>query len=1208
VSPRRAWRLAATALLWGAPLQAQSTTDVLTGRVTAPNREPVAGARVTATSLASGLARTARSDEAGKYTLVFPDGGGAYRLRVTALGMTPFAADVRRVGDRTMLVTDVRLDVAAVVLDEVHVRVPRRAPGRGEAGSAGRGLSGDLIRLLPGTETDPGAVVRLTPGVVTGGSGDSLGVYSVAGQRTAFNQTTLDGASVSSGLTGGSSVALPAEALRAVSVVTSTYDVARGQFSGGQLAMVTRSGTNDGRGALSAIFGHSPAAGLADRWNNDASLFRFSGGAGGPIIRDKLFYFVSGAGQWRRDEQSSLLLSTRAASAIRTSPDSIARFLDILQRVHGFSSAGQTGAFQRTNDAISGLARIDWSIGDRHTLALRLHASSSRQNNVRIGPLDLRSHGGTGKSDVRAAIATLTSQIGNAWVNDLRLSALRDNRHADPFLTMPEGRVRVVSGSAGSAANIALLSFGADRFLPRSTHEESIEVNEELSGLVGSSHRMKLGVQVSRRSFSQAITSNRFGVFEYSSLEDLEAARPASYTRVLAERPPVGSVTDVAIYLGDSWRSGPLFQMTYGARLEATQYGVTPVRAPNVDLLFGRRSTRMTEGFHASPRLGFTARLARSGAGANRFVRGGIGEFRARMPLALYAAVLDQTGDESGHATLTCIGDDVPVPNWEAYARDPALIPSTCRPTELQASPPPPTPALSLFAPGFQAPRAWRASLGFETPLYHALQGSVDVSYARGVHLYGTRDLNLDARSATPLRDEGRRPLFVDPSTVSPATAAVSAVYSRRNGALGTVLETSSSLGSEAMQVQLAINGILPPRVFFQAAYALSHARDQSSFSCCTPEQSFASPTTSGDPNRLEWGTSDLDRRHIFTAMAAFPVLANLDLTLVGRAMSGAPFTPRVAGDINGDGFANDRAFIFEPGRSDPAIGAALQELLQTAPANVRNCLRSQLGRIAGRNSCRGSWFNSLDVRATYKPRVGGARRATVSLDATNVLAALDRLVHGSDGIRGWGQYEIPDVNLLYPRAFDPSGPRFVYEVNSAFGTPLNRRLGFGTPFQLQLSVRITLGATSEPLGAFSSLAYGGARGGGGGEGRGGAPPDFSAILDQIFDNPLGDILAVRDSIRLDDAQAATIRTMADSLDARLISIKTSGLAKLKAAGDDMTAFMSVMGPVIRDGRLSIQGAVEQVRKLLTDEQWRRVPESARSALSGGPYRVSPER
>src|ERR1700741_4225479 len=253
---RRVLSVLSFLLLAAVPLGAQvgSTTDVVRGRVTDERGEPVQGASVQATSVETGTSRTAVTGADGRYTIVFPDGGGRYRVRVARLGQAPRTVDVARAADEDVLVANVQLGTQAVQLAGVTARAERPAPGRGATGSTGRAVSGELARPLPlENSTDPSLLATLSPGVVATTGADSLsgrGGFSVAGQLASQNQVTLDGASFASALSGGQlggggrRRGLRQEGTRAPRGVVNTYDVARGQFSGGRVASTTRAGTN----------------------------------------------------------------------------------------------------------------------------------------------------------------------------------------------------------------------------------------------------------------------------------------------------------------------------------------------------------------------------------------------------------------------------------------------------------------------------------------------------------------------------------------------------------------------------------------------------------------------------------------------------------------------------------------------------------------------------------------------------------------------------------------------------------------------------------------------------------------------------------------------------------------------------------------------------------------------------------------------------
>src|SRR5207253_6014010 len=167
---------------------------------------------------------------------------------------------ITREADEDVLIANATMSINPIAVRGIEVRAQRQPPGRGEAGGQERALSSDLVQRLPVPDYDPATLASLVPGVVSTTNGDSTDLrnaFSVGGQRTTQNSTTLDGQSFGSALTGGSGgspVGVPQEGLRSTNVITSSFDVARGQFAGGQVAMTTRGGTNLPQGTFNYQF------------------------------------------------------------------------------------------------------------------------------------------------------------------------------------------------------------------------------------------------------------------------------------------------------------------------------------------------------------------------------------------------------------------------------------------------------------------------------------------------------------------------------------------------------------------------------------------------------------------------------------------------------------------------------------------------------------------------------------------------------------------------------------------------------------------------------------------------------------------------------------------------------------------------------------------------------------------------------------------
>ncbi|HYD53010.1 MAG TPA: carboxypeptidase-like regulatory domain-containing protein, partial [Gemmatimonadaceae bacterium] len=218
-----------------ASAQLGSGTDIITGTVAGPDGRPLAGARVEALSVETQTRRGRTTGSDGRYTILFPDGGGQYHLTIRFLGMAPVQRTIAREADEDRFVVNVQMTANPTQLGPVVVSA-QRAPARGERpepGASERVLNGEQLTRLPLDPTDLAALAALSPGVVALTPSDSTAAgFSVAGQRPDLNNVTVDGATF-----GGS---VPTEAVRQTRVITSTYDVARGQFTGGQIASTTR--------------------------------------------------------------------------------------------------------------------------------------------------------------------------------------------------------------------------------------------------------------------------------------------------------------------------------------------------------------------------------------------------------------------------------------------------------------------------------------------------------------------------------------------------------------------------------------------------------------------------------------------------------------------------------------------------------------------------------------------------------------------------------------------------------------------------------------------------------------------------------------------------------------------------------------------------------------------------------------------------------
>ncbi|MGH9888228.1 MAG: hypothetical protein ACREBE_22030, partial [bacterium] len=319
-------------------------------------------------------------------------------------------------------------------------------------------------------------------------------------------------------------------------------------------------------------------------------------------------------------------------------------------------------------------------------------------------------------------------------------------------------------------------------------------------------------------------------------------------------------------------------------------------------------------------------------------------------------------------------------------------------------------------------------------------------------------------------------------------------------------------------------------------------------------------------------------------------------VALTARAQSGLPYTPFVAGDVNGDGLSNDRAFVFNPGKADPTLASGMTSLLANASSRVNRCLTHQFGTIAGRNSCEGPWTATAAATITLNPeKLGWDNRTTLSLNIANPIAGIDEMLHGSANMRGWGQPATPDGTLLRVRGYDQTTNAFKYEVNPRFGDTRFASSSIRLPFVVTLEARVRLGGDVDHQGLANIIMPGRTRRG---EKRS-AQQIRQQLLQSVF-NPLQGILQVKDSLSiLSQQQIDRLTQLQRRLVMKQDSIWAPVVAYLAPLPDHFVLDEAVerVGPARRAAFDAMIEAMEEVTKILTPEQIADFPPALRSSF-----------
>jgi hypothetical protein len=531
----------------------------------------------------------------------------------------------------------------------------------------------------------------------------------------------------------------------------------------------------------------------------------------------------------------------------------------------------------------------------------------------------------------------------------------------------------------------------------------------------------------------------------------------------------------------------------------------------------------------------------------------------------------------------------VPTPDFTAYTANDASIPIACA-AGSQSSFVSNHPNVWAIDPSFESQRSWRGNLTLRGPFITKLfRFSADVTYSLNLHQQSAVDVNFTGVQHASLDGEGGRPMYAQPASIVPATGAVTNVDSRVSPLFGSVNSVRSDLQSRAAQYTFTLQptGFSTINTRWTVSYVYSDLREQT--------RGFGG-TTAGNPNAVEWARGSLGSKHAVNINLYTRVHSLFSIALTGRAQSGLPFTPVVAGDVNGDGLSNDRAYVFSPSTSDAAIGSGMSRLLSGASSRVRSCLTKQAGTIAGRNSCEGPWTATAAATLTLNPeKLGWDNRTTLSLNISNPFAGIDELVHGSNQMQGWGQPATPDATLLRVRGYDPVAKAFKYEVNQRFGDTRFASSSLRLPFIVSLEAKVRLGGDIDHQGLANIISPGRTRRGD----KRNAQQIRQQLLNSIF-NPLQGILQVKDSLSiLSQQQIDRLTQLQRRLFAKQDSIWAPVVAYLAPLpnGYNLDEAVLRVGPARQAAFDAMIDAMTEVSKILTPEQIADFPPALRSSF-----------
>jgi len=877
-------------------------------------------------------------------------------------------------------------------------------------------------------------MLAVTPGIAGAGSPDSPG-FSVLGLSNDQSVTTLNGARIEP-------EEIPPDAGVLARVSSSEFDVSHGGFSGAELSLVTApaGGPSVRRvGAAGAFMPGATHAGYA----TPAPLVAANGLLGGSLPGSVGAFRFSWSANQSVGRRGSLLDAARTALGAQFARDSVAELFAVANG-EGVGATDPLGAPQRTRSG-SAMLRVDageW----RHTSANVSFLGNWRGSTGLFAPgISAPSHAGSDRAQMEAFQIGAETDFESGPLNELTATAVSRTRRASAASDLPELDVQL-GGSVLDRNSTAFL--GGNAALPVDNSNRSFELNDELSAYLGDrQHLARLTLDARRTTFNDHSRPGVRGAYTYASVSDFAAGVPASYYWS-SSAPASVAQNALGASLGDEWFVRPSLEVQYGARLDAdaTTQSADPGRPWHVG------------GAAVSPRAGFAwvpgRRDARDQAGPGGvIVRGGFGRFRSTLPLAAAARVA-RSATALGMVEVVCVGDATPLPDWRALAAG-ASAPDACAAGDASAGAAADRSAVT-FARGFRPPSAWRGAIGASFAV--GLRFDADATYSIGADNPVQVATNVKAVAPFTLSDEAGRPVLVAASDIDARTGIAQPHAGRADTSAAQDFELRSSGRGRTAQFTVGVSPNGNHRFGWNIIYNYQRAFAQQ------PQLGFSRPLAAGAGDsvayELAWSRAANEMRHQIVVATSLDFARGLRLSAYYTGRSGMPYTPVVAGDVDGDGGRGDPAFVLDPAVvSDTALARAMRTVLSAGPSSARDCLRAQIGQVAGRNSCVGPWSGDASLELSIPAEALGTGRVTaVRFQVTNVLAGVDALVHGANGARGWGSAELPDPVLLRPVGFDAGERRFLYQVNSGFGSRLPQGTASASRFSVSAAVRVTLG------------------------------------------------------------------------------------------------------------------------------------------------------
>jgi len=1043
-------------------VKAQETTSEIQGTVT-DGKTGVSGAIITAIHLPTGTKYVTTSRKDGRYNLPNMKIGGPYTVSVSNMGYREEKQENVFLTVGQEFKADFSIAAESKKLDEVTVKSLRQDKVFNNSKNGSQEvITRAQLDKLPTIARSMQDFVKLTP---------SANGLSFGGASSAYNNITVDGANFTNsfglGTVGGilgaqtGQTPISLDAIEQLQVNISPFDTRNGGFAGAGINAVTRSGTNQFKGSVYTYMKGTNTQGYnVDNVTLPKQVFTYSlwgASLGGAIVKNKLFFFVSGERLRQTAPATAFTASSASNPAVtgvvsQANADTLTALASFLKTKLGYDPGAFQGySYNTQSDKVT--ARLDWNVDTKNTVTLKYNyfKSEADQPPSGSGPAVTgytsvsRSPGNNAmpfanvgygiNNNFNIVIGELNTRFSNKANNKFQIgyTAIRDPR-SSPSSVFPLVDILKLNPTVGTAST----SFGYEQFTYGNIVKTNVFQFSDIFTTYVGAHELTAGTQNYFKDYTNGFAPQFAGIYQFNTLQDFYNSvnngtgsqfYSRQYSAVAGTSFPYAKSgsTELSLFLQDKWRIQNNFTLLYGFRLDNRSFKSAFIENPFFSALTFNGVHYNTgqapkSNLAFSPRVGFNWDVLND---KTLQLRGGIGLFSGPPPFVWFSNQASNNGALFGQqVSYTPISSTNSAPQAtgaQPFTKNVDITP----PATAQV---PTTYVVNITDPNFKYPALLKGTLGLDKKLPGDVILTLEGTWSKDINSVYFQNLNLNTVGATTITNgdvahggADQRIRYANPNNLYPGTGAVSATNPKLSS---VILMTNSKKGyayTGTIQLQKTFRNL-----YMSAAYTYSESKNTNELGT-TAASLWGGRPILDNPNADATGYSSYYQPHRVIASASYKFEYGkhyaTSFGLIFEAANSGTTSYVYGGDLNNDGQTGNELMYIPRYASDinlVKVGSGGLGTVTTGVTDTRTTAQiwAQLnnyisqdhylafhrGQYAQRNAVVYPVFKRADVNITQD--IYFYTKSGKEKDKHTLRLTLDILNIGNFLNRNWGIYK----------------------------------------------------------------------------------------------------------------------------------------------------------------------------------------------------------